>query len=106
MPNLKATYTSPSSQDNKDCGYQVEYTGSRANDLKNLTSQLLSMKEQLNNHFTNLMTASGPTNGNNNVVRQEEEEEEEEEEGDSGEKDGGMVKMADPKDRIKRVKTK
>ncbi|KAG2171484.1 hypothetical protein INT43_009145 [Umbelopsis isabellina] len=108
MPELTAKYTSPNPQDSKASDYQVEYTGSRANDLKNLTFQLLIMKEQLNDHFTNLMTASGAPNGNNKADQQEqaEEEEEEEEEEDSGEKDGGMVKMADPKDRVKRVKTK
>jgi hypothetical protein len=105
MPDLTAKYTSPSPQDNKACDYQVEFTGSRANDLKNLTTQLWSMKEQLNDHFTNLMTAAGAANGNNKADQGEQEEEEEEEE-DSGEKDGGMVKVAEPNDRVKRAKTK
>jgi hypothetical protein len=104
MPEINAAYTSPTPEHNKVCQCQIDFTGPQATDMKTLTTQLLSMKQVLNDHLTSVMQSSSATNGSSNAVEEDQEGEDEDEE-DRTEKDGGMVKVTEPNDRSKRVKT-
>jgi hypothetical protein len=105
MPELTASYTSPAPEHNLSVRDQIEFTDSREKNMKNLTTQLLSLKVQLNDHFTNELTASGEraTNGQNEAAEEEADEEEEDE---SEDPNGGMVKISEANNgRAKRPKT-
>lgn len=105
MPELTATYTSPAPEYNVSVRDQIEFTDSREKNMKNLTTQLLSLKAQLNDHFTNELTATGEraTNGQNEAAEEEADEEEEDE---SEDPNGGMVKISEANNgRAKRPKT-
>lgn len=106
MPDLTATYTSPASEYNLSANHSIEFNDNRANNIKNLTAQILSLKAQLNDHFTKEMAASGDQATNGKPEDADEEGEEEDDEEDSSEVDGGMVKVTEAgNDRAKRPKT-
>jgi hypothetical protein len=108
MPELTASYISAAPEYNSSYAQQIEFSGRRDVDLNNLTTQLLSLKKQVNDHFTNVLNATqtgndrGTTNGDDAEIEEDAEEDLDEE---SGDPDGGLVKITESNGRAKRPKT-